>query len=138
QIQRLQPCCAGQGNPQSPRALPRTGSSALHAPKRDASRLFLATDVQGVRQGVRTRLAESQARTLSVMAGMSLLDPKRTVAELKELRALTGDSNGAQRVAFTPTWTRARDWLRQKTAGPPLEIHNDAAGNTWFTLHGQS
>jgi hypothetical protein len=29
--------------------------------------------------------------------------PKRTVAELKELRALTGDENGAQRVAFTPT-----------------------------------
>ena len=31
-------------------------------------------------------------------------NPKRTVAELKELRALTGDENGAQRVAFTPTW----------------------------------
>ena len=29
------------------------------------------------------------------------LDPKRTVAELKELRTLTGDENGAQRVAFT-------------------------------------
>ena len=27
------------------------------------------------------------------------LNPKRTVAELKELRALTGDENGAQRVA---------------------------------------
>ncbi|MDQ1407405.1 MAG: hypothetical protein QOG55_3034, partial [Acidobacteriaceae bacterium] len=26
------------------------------------------------------------------------LDPKRTVAELKELRSLTGDENGAQRV----------------------------------------
>ena len=29
------------------------------------------------------------------------LNPKRTVAELKELRALTSDDNGAQRVAFT-------------------------------------
>jgi hydantoinase/carbamoylase family amidase len=68
----------------------------------------------------------------------ALLNPQRTVAELKELRALTGDENGAQRVAFTPTWLKAREWLRQKVAGLPLEIHNDAAGNTWFTLRGKS
>jgi N-carbamoyl-L-amino-acid hydrolase len=67
-----------------------------------------------------------------------LLNPKRTVAELKELRALTGDDNGAQRVAFTPTWLKAREFLRKKTEGLPLEIHNDAAGNTWFTLRGES
>jgi hydantoinase/carbamoylase family amidase len=65
-------------------------------------------------------------------------NPKRTVAELKELRALTADENGAQRVAFTKTWLTARDWLRQKVGGLPLEIHNDAAGNTWFTLKGES
>jgi hydantoinase/carbamoylase family amidase len=69
---------------------------------------------------------------------MSALNPERTVAELKELRALTGDENGAQRVAFTPTWLKAREWLRQKIAGLPLEIHDDAAGNTWFTLRGES
>jgi acetylornithine deacetylase/succinyl-diaminopimelate desuccinylase-like protein len=73
------------------------------------------------------------------MAPMSTsLNPKRTVAELKELRALTGDDNGAQRVAFTETWLKARGWLRQKVVGLPLEIHNDAAGNTWFTLRGES
>jgi len=66
------------------------------------------------------------------------LNPKRTVAELKELRALTSDDNGAQRVAFTKPWLKARAWLRQKVAGLPLEIHNDAAGNTWFTLRGES
>jgi hydantoinase/carbamoylase family amidase len=66
------------------------------------------------------------------------LNPKRTVVELKELHALTGDENGAQRVAFTKTWLIARDWLRQKVEGLPLEIHNDAAGNTWFTLRGKS
>src|ERR1051325_6588855 len=66
------------------------------------------------------------------------LNPKRTVAELKELRALTGDENGAQRVAFTQTWLKAREFLRSKVAGLPLEIHNDAAGNTWFTLRGTS
>src|ERR1700683_3886669 len=69
---------------------------------------------------------------------MNLLNPKRTVAELKELRALTGDANGAQRVAFTKTWLAARAWLRQKLQALPLEIHNDAAGNTWFTLRGAS
>ena len=66
------------------------------------------------------------------------LDPKRTVGELKELRALTGDENGAQRVAFTKTWLTTRAWLREKVKGLPLEIHNDAAGNTWFTLPGES
>jgi N-carbamoyl-L-amino-acid hydrolase len=66
------------------------------------------------------------------------LKPKRTVAELKELRALTGDENGAQRVAFTNTWLKARTWLRKKLEGLPLEIHNDSAGNTWFTLRGES
>jgi N-carbamoyl-L-amino-acid hydrolase len=66
------------------------------------------------------------------------LNPKRTVAELKELRSLTGDSNGAQRVAFTPTWLAARAWLRTKLSELPVEIHNDAAGNTWTTLAGKT
>ena len=66
------------------------------------------------------------------------LDPKRTVAELKELRALTGDENGAQRVAFTPVWDTARKWLKEKMAALPVETHTDAAGNLWFTLKGKS
>src|SRR5580700_7125228 len=66
------------------------------------------------------------------------LNPQRTVAELKELRALTGDENGAQRVAFTKSWLAARAWLREKLASLPVEIHNDAAGNTWTTLRGRS
>jgi N-carbamoyl-L-amino-acid hydrolase len=67
---------------------------------------------------------------------MKALNPKRTVAELKELRSLTGDENGAQRVAFTKTWLTAREWLRERVKDLPLEIHKDAAGNTWFTLAG--
>ena len=47
------------------------------------------------------------------------LDPARTVAELKELRELTGDENGAQRVAWTDTWVQAREWLRGKLEGLP-------------------
>ncbi len=66
------------------------------------------------------------------------LDPKRTVSELKALRALTADEHGAQRVAFTPTWTAARQFLRAALASLPVEIHTDAAGNLWITLHGES
>ena len=66
------------------------------------------------------------------------LHPRRTIDELKELRALTGDGNGAQRVAFTPTWTKARDFLRGRFEGLPVETHNDAAGNFWATLRGES
>ena len=66
------------------------------------------------------------------------LDPKRTVAELKELRALTADENGAQRVAWTDTWLAARKWFADKLKNLPVEHHYDAAGNNWVTLPGAS
>jgi hydantoinase/carbamoylase family amidase len=66
------------------------------------------------------------------------LDPSRTVAELRELRELTGDEDGAQRVAWTDTWERAREWLRGQLAGVPVEETIDEAGNQWFTLAGES
>ena len=69
---------------------------------------------------------------------MSSLNPKRTIAELQELRTLTGNENGAQRVAFTTLWTTAREWLRHALNGLPVEIHQDAAGNLWITLRGES
>ena len=68
----------------------------------------------------------------------SSLNPKRAIAELKELRALTGDENGAQRIAFTPMWTKTRTWLRKKLETLPVELHTDAAGNLWTTLRGES
>jgi N-carbamoyl-L-amino-acid hydrolase len=66
------------------------------------------------------------------------LSPERTVAELKELRELTGDENGAQRVAWTDTWERGRAWLREKIAPIGAEHEVDEAGNQWFTLPGAS
>jgi beta-ureidopropionase / N-carbamoyl-L-amino-acid hydrolase len=66
------------------------------------------------------------------------LDPRRTVDELQELRELTGDENGAQRVAWTETWERARGWLREKVAGTGAEEEIDEAGNQWFTVRGAS
>ena len=68
---------------------------------------------------------------------MTTLIPTRTVAELTELRTLTADENGAQRVAFTPMWTKTRAWLKKKLEALPVEIHADAAGNLWATLRGE-
>ena len=66
------------------------------------------------------------------------LQPSRTVAELRELQELTGDENGAQRLAWTEMWERAREWLRGKVAETGAAETIDAAGNQWFTLHGAS
>ncbi len=63
------------------------------------------------------------------------LQPARVVDELRELRELTGDENGAQRVAWTETWARAREWLRAKLEFAQLDV--DEAGNQWFTLPGE-
>jgi len=64
------------------------------------------------------------------------LEPRRTVEDLRELQQLTGDDNGAQRVAWTEMWERARQWLRDKVAPIGAEETIDAAGNQWFTLVG--
>jgi len=66
------------------------------------------------------------------------LDPGRAVADLDELRELTGDENGAQRVAWTDMWEKARELLRQKMASTGAVEEIDEAGNQWFTLRGAS
>src|SRR5579884_1423062 len=65
-------------------------------------------------------------------------DPIRVIANLRELAALTSDANGAQRLAFTPTWVKAREWFAGKLTGLPVTRHTDAAGNVWATLPGDS
>lgn len=69
---------------------------------------------------------------------MASVNSQRTIDELKELRALTGDDDGAQRVAFTEKWSTARAWLRDKLKGLPVEVQVDEAGNLWATLRGKS
>ena len=66
------------------------------------------------------------------------VDPRRTVSDLEQLRALTADEHGAQRIAWTPTWLKARAWFQSKLAQLPVEHHLDAAGNSWTTLRGNS
>lgn len=73
-----------------------------------------------------------------------MVDSKVVLQHLDELRELTGDGDGAQRVAWTPTWLKARSWFEEKlaelerTVAPRLEHHYDAAGNHWVTLPGES
>jgi len=70
---------------------------------------------------------------------MAAVDAARAVAALKELRERTGNEDGAQRVAWTDTWIQARDWFRAELDRiPGVEVHRDAAGNTWATLPGDS
>ncbi len=66
------------------------------------------------------------------------LNPSRVVSDLEELRSLTSDENGAQRLAWSPTWLKARSWFQDKVKRLGLEHHLDAAGNSWTTLPGDS
>jgi beta-ureidopropionase / N-carbamoyl-L-amino-acid hydrolase len=66
------------------------------------------------------------------------VDSLRVVSNLQELRDLTADTNGAQRVAWSPMWLKAREWFQSKLDGLPVEHHYDAAGNSWTTLRGES
>ncbi len=66
------------------------------------------------------------------------LQPSRVVKRLQELRELTGDESGAQRVAWTEMWARARAWLADSLADLPLDVTRDEAGNDWYTLPGAS
>jgi len=70
------------------------------------------------------------------------VEASRVLENLESLRALTGDAMGAQRVAWTPTWLKARAWFTALVEALPhqesIEHHYDAAGNHWVTLRGAS
>jgi N-carbamoyl-L-amino-acid hydrolase len=66
------------------------------------------------------------------------VDSLRVISDLAELRALTADNFGAQRLAWSPVWLKARAWFQSKLEDLPVEHHYDAAGNSWTTLRGDS
>jgi allantoate deiminase len=75
------------------------------------------------------------------MAGFGLSqdggpDGGRVVAMLRQLAELTGDGAGAQRVAWTGVWQRARAFLREQLRGLAVTVEMDAAGNQWARLRG--
>lgn len=67
-----------------------------------------------------------------------MVNPKTVLQNLDELRALTADEHGAQRLAWSPVWLKARTWFEEKLKDLPVEHHYDAAGNRWITLPGKS
>jgi N-carbamoyl-L-amino-acid hydrolase len=60
------------------------------------------------------------------------------VANLRELARLTSTADGAQRLAWGPTWREARAWFKGKLASLGITPEVDAAGNSWATLPGAS
>jgi len=63
---------------------------------------------------------------------------QRVVADLRELAELTSNEQGAQRVAWTPTWQKARDWFADKAREAGAEVTVDTAGNSWAKIAGES
>jgi beta-ureidopropionase / N-carbamoyl-L-amino-acid hydrolase len=67
-----------------------------------------------------------------------MTDALRVIRELRELAALTSDDQGAQRVAWSPVWQRARAWFAEKLAAIGRQTELDAAGNVWVSAPGRS
>jgi N-carbamoyl-L-amino-acid hydrolase len=66
------------------------------------------------------------------------VEPQRMLGDLRALAELTGTERGAQRVAWTDTWAKAREWERGLLAELPVTVEVDEAGNQWATLEGES
>jgi hydantoinase/carbamoylase family amidase len=75
---------------------------------------------------------------MTVPITSTALQPQRAIDDLKELRALTGNADGEQRVCWTDTWAKGRAMLREKLTQLPVELETDQAGNSWATLRGKS
>jgi hydantoinase/carbamoylase family amidase len=67
------------------------------------------------------------------------LDPANVIADLDELATQSGGRfAGAERLAWTTQWIAAREWLHAKLTEIGLEPRQDAAGNLWANLAGES
>jgi allantoate deiminase len=66
------------------------------------------------------------------------MNARRVIDDLRQLRALTGNADGAQRVAWGPVWRQAREWFGGKVREIGLDVERDPAGNDWVTLAGAS
>src|SRR3954462_428257 len=69
---------------------------------------------------------------------MPEFDWERPLADLHELRELTGGPAGARRLAWSEDWRRAREWLLGKLEPLGVEVQRDAAGDLWATRRGAS
>jgi N-carbamoyl-L-amino-acid hydrolase len=65
-------------------------------------------------------------------------DWERPLKDLKELKKLTGDADGAHRLAWSEDWRKAREWLLGKLEETDATVERDVAGNLWATIPGES
>ena len=65
------------------------------------------------------------------------LDPLAVISDLRRLAEMSSDENGAQRLAWTPTWERSRNFYRECLAEIDLTPERDQAGNLWTFLPGR-
>lgn len=65
------------------------------------------------------------------------VDGPRMVDDLRQLDRLTGGAAGAQRLAWSPGWDRARLWLCDALDRIGMEFEVDGAGNLWAELPGR-
>ena len=67
------------------------------------------------------------------------LDTAAVIADLDELATQSGGRfAGAKRLAWSPDWLAARDWLRGKLDQIGLPVTQDLAGNIWATVQGDT
>lgn len=64
------------------------------------------------------------------------IDAKRVIADLRELARRTSGDGGAQRVAWTETWHKARAFLGELLEEIGASSETDEAGNLWAWLDG--
>src|ERR1700754_1656605 len=69
---------------------------------------------------------------------MPEFDWERPLADLHELRELTGGPDGARRLAWSEDWRTAREWLLGKLEPRGVEGERDVAGNLWAPRRGES
>jgi allantoate deiminase len=60
------------------------------------------------------------------------------IRDLRTLAALTSTPDGAQRLAWGPVWREARQWFAAQARALGVDGRTDAAGNTWYTLPGET
>lgn len=66
-----------------------------------------------------------------------LIDADAVLADLDELAEESGGRfAGAKRLAWSPEWLRAQEWLRGKLSDLGLDADQDAAGNLWAQVDG--
>ncbi len=66
------------------------------------------------------------------------LDPAAVIGDLDELAAQSGGRfAGAKRLAWSPDWVKAREWLTAKLTDAGLVPERDQAGNLWARIDGE-